>query len=170
MLTTMHQKRTEHSNVWWIYPANYSGLKHLHSISEKIWWICSKLIIEKRVMEWKCVLRTRGRDHANKCANKYNRTKPLAGFLAEKLERANEMATKVKFAMKTIVDFCNRSCSCTHTHTFIAQFLVLLISIVYECDAQFTFVLTESVPRNKILYTQKKTSTTHMRLWKQMKP
>lgn len=130
------------------YPANYSGLEHLHWISGKKWWICSKLIIEKRKMEAKCVLRARTHAHvdaimrisvpANTIAHPLDRPRLDFG-LAEKarFEWENRTAVKVKFAMETIVDFCNRSC----------RYIYIRLLLI----AQFTFVLNLS--RKKTLQT-----------------
>lgn len=88
MLSSKKEKRI-YTNVYVLYmkaiPNELFRPQTFTLDKRKKWWICSKLIIEKRrKMVKKCVLRvcasahtharTRGRDQANKYGSKHNRT------------------------------------------------------------------------------------------------
>lgn len=114
----------------------------------KKWWICSKLIIGKGKMEWKCVhvdAIMRISVLANRIAHPSDRTRLDFG-LEEKarFEWENETAAKVRFATKTIVDFGNRCCRCT-TYTSIAQF--------FFSFASCTKVMPNLLSKKKTLHT-----------------
>lgn len=144
------KKRREYTNVYSVYIL-YGNIQReifrprtFTLDKRKKWWICSKLMIEKWKMGKERVphiahAHTRERDQANKYASKHNRNihrmerneteldfglEAKASGLSEKIKTA----ARVKFAIKTIFDFCNRCCRYTYT-----SFRLLLSFFYFFC-------------------------------------